>query len=637
MLTQIVLTQFKIHKATVLSLGDMLSVLTGENNSGKSSLLEAILIFQECYRITLTQIQRSNAKSVKAGQLQVGQYEFRSEFISAFASVRSENYLELFYQQSNTFNITVKLQLDEHPIELGFEVTKARNQTAYQITPQINAAELLTLNRYKPTQLISVIKSSPVASIVRNESYLHPCMLDKVISENATSHATMRNRLLRLNNQHRLDELQSQLRYIMGYDHFELRVQFDMNRDLYITAEFRRDSGQSFQDIAMLGSGTLQMLEVLISLNLQRDAKVRIVLLDEPDSYLHRHLQNQLLAKLRDIAINGVQIITTTHNEQIIAACKLSELLHLADPAEGMRVQSLSADLPKGRRVGLLASVERSRLYQRLGISGSAMSVLEAVEADVVVLVEGETDATLIAGLQARREQIFPVSSPKKVAFWSLNGISDLANKLKYWQELLSQIKNERSIWQKSVLVLDDDFLSHDETRRLGEVIKKRHHIDTLFWGSYTIESTLLANQHAFAKTLAKMFQQNHENIYQRLQNLIVTGPKLTDKIAAIEGQRKARSADFAGFDDKSLIQLTQGNAYVAYRTELEAAPNDIHRYYDKKDVFELLQTLYLQYREEYNQIFTPSELDCWLEVLSNTDASEWQPQWTQLLRRIYG
>lgn len=387
----------------------------------------------------------------------------------------------------------------------------------------------------------------------------------------------------------------------------------------------------------MLGSGTLQMLEVLISLNLQRDAKVRIVLLDEPDSYLHRHLQNQLLAKLRDIAANEVQIITTTHNEQIIAACKLSELLHLADPAQGMRVQSLSADLPKGRRVGLLSSVERGRLYHRLGVSGSAMSVLEAVEADVVVLVEGETDATLIAGLQARREQIFPVSSPRKVAFWSLNGISDLANKLKYWQEILSQIKNEKSIWQKSVLVLDDDFLSHDETCRLGEAIKKRHHIDALFWGSYTIESTLLVNQHAFAKTLAKMFQKNHENIYQSLQSLIATGPKLTDKVSAIEGQRKARSADFAGFDDKSLSQLTQGNFYANYRAELEAAPNNIHRYYDKKDVFELLEALYSQYREEYNQCMRISELDCWLDVVSGIDASEWQPQWLHLLKRIYG
>jgi hypothetical protein len=88
--------------------------------------------------------------------------------------------------------------LNDKRIDVGFFVSKARNETAYNISPKVSATNLVLLNRFDPKRLIALFKSSPVSSIIRNEEYLHPKKLAKLIAENE-SNLTMRNQLLRIN------------------------------------------------------------------------------------------------------------------------------------------------------------------------------------------------------------------------------------------------------------------------------------------------------------------------------------------------------------------------------------------------------------------------------------------------------
>lgn len=308
MIKRLKVKNFKIHKETEIFFQSPLSILTGENNSGKTSLLEALMIFSECYKTSLRKIQRATSKHVKQGRLAVGQFDFLdSVFIPYFASVRSENYYELFFQNASSFEIEADFESVEDsgdivPFTIAFEVKQGRNQTAYNIESKTRDDELVKLNQSKPEQLVEVIKSSPIASLMRNEPYMPPKMLQKQLAENAQV-STLRNRLLEISRQHKLQDLQGQLQFIMGFDDVDLRVTFDPNEDLYIQADFRIDTQDRYQDIAMLGSGTLQMLEVLVSLNLFSRAIHRVVLLDEPDSFLHRRLQQNLIAKLREVAV----------------------------------------------------------------------------------------------------------------------------------------------------------------------------------------------------------------------------------------------------------------------------------------------------------------------------------------------
>ncbi len=180
-----------------------------------------------------------------------------------------------------------------------------------------------------------------------------------------------------------------------------------------------------------------------------------------------------------------------------------------------MKVKPLSADLPAGRKIGILQSESKQNLYHTLGISASAMNILEAIESEQLVLVEGRSDRVYIEALQAKRRSLFPVPQEKQVAFWSINGISDLPNKLSYWKDILNNIRNEKSLWEKSILLLDRDALSNEEIDALSKSLSERYGIKTIFWNAYTIESILLENLTGFCRSFVKQFCCKIEPIQQ--------------------------------------------------------------------------------------------------------------------------
>ena len=634
MIKRLRVKNFKIHKDTEIVFESWLAILTGENNSGKTSLLEAVMILKECYEQTLRKIQRNNNTHVKAGHLAIGQFDFKpNEFVPYFASVRSENYYELFYQGEKSFELEVDFELENTSFTLGFTIEQGRNQTAYHIQSKTDVANLVLLNQFAPDSLLDVIKSVPVASVMRNEPYLTPKVLAKQLAENAQV-SSLRNRLLQIERLHKLTELQSQLQFIMGLDAFDLRVVFDPNEDLYITAEFRTDSKDPYQDIAMLGSGTLQMLEVLVSLNLAAKSSCRVVLLDEPDSFLHRALQKNLIAKLREIATNGVQIISTTHNEQIISSANLTELYHLGHPKQGQKVQALSAELPHGRATGFISPVAKSSVYDALGVSASAMNILEAIEADKLILVEGRTDALYLQALQTKRQQFMPVSHPQQVAFWSINGMSQIGYKLKYWKDILSNIKNAKSLWGKAQLLIDRDLLDEVEVQEVASKIEQHFKIKTLNVPSYTLESSFLLDQAKFKKLQAKMFQLPAETLEHAFVHW-ADNITVENRLSRIQGQRKDRIKDFEPLDSSLLKSLCDGNQYSQFIEQLKADPQQLARLADKDDVISLLRTLSdLSNATDYTALTHEAIM---LKLIDQIDTHTWPTEWTGILKQIYG
>lgn len=634
MIKRLRVKNFKIHKDTEIRFESFLGILTGENNSGKTSLLEAVMILKECYDQTLRKIQRSTNTHAKAGHLAIGQFDFKpSEFVPYFASVRSENYYELFYQGASSFELEADFQLGNTEFTLAFKVEQGRNQTAFNIQSKTDAANLMLLNQFEPEYLLDVIKSVPVSSVMRNEPYLPPKMLQKHLAENAQV-SSLRNRLLQIERLHKLTELQTQLQFIMGFEVFELRIAYDPNEDLYIYAEFRTHKKDPYQDIAMLGSGTLQMLEVLVSLNLAAKSSCRVVLLDEPDSFLHRALQQNLITKLREIAENGVQIISTTHNEQIISSAELSELYHLGNPKQGQKVQALSADLPHGRTTGFIAPVSKSSLYDALGVSASAMNILEAIESDKLILVEGRTDALYLQALQAKRQQFMPVAQPQKVAFWSINGIAQLGDKLKYWKEILSNIKNAKALWDKAQLLIDRDLLDEAEMQAVMDGVKDKFKINTHYVASYTLESSFLLDQAKFKKLLSKLFLLPDDAIEQEFTNW-AQDITVENRLTRIQGQRKDRIQDFAPLESTLLQSLCNGNQYNQFIEQLKADPHLLARLADKDDVIRLLRRL--SGISPTENLTTQTNEAIMLKLIDQLDMHTWPSQWTGVLKQIYG
>lgn len=81
-------------------------------------------------------------------------------------------------------------------------------------------------------------------------------------------------------------------------------------------------------DIASAGSGFLQVLLVLSLMLTQGDAQAQqVLLIDEPDAHLHLILQRTIYEELRSVAaLRGAQLLVATHSEKVIESAEPREL-----------------------------------------------------------------------------------------------------------------------------------------------------------------------------------------------------------------------------------------------------------------------------------------------------------------------
>jgi len=622
---QIKLINFKVHRNSTINFDQHLTIVTGENNSGKSSLLEGLLIFEECYRFTKHTIKKNTSGNVKKGLLQVGDFDFQSRFVSCFESVRSNDYSEVFYKDSNQIEIEINFELLDKSFAIGYKISKGRNGTVYQIVPQVSDDSLNILNYSLSDDCFSFIKSSPISSILQNEYFLPPIQVEKEVSK-GNNLSVLRNRLRMLEPSVVVD-IQNQVAKILGYQSFELRVLYDVNHDLYVSAQCRINDQES-QDLALLGSGALQLIEVLISIQLSGNTTFKVILLDEPDSHLHRLAQRRLVNTLRNIVGGSAQVILTTHNEQLVMSAKSGELIHLY-AADEMLATPIVAEFKSGRGKGFIENSQLNDIYSTLGVSASAMQYLEAIESDVVVFVEGRSDAKFIELLQAKRESLpFIAHSNKKVSFWSLGSITDLPSKLLHWKEILKDIKNNCSIWDKAVILIDMDYTSTDEMEALKENIQQRYHVDMLYWQCYTIESLLLEDLNLFCKAFATVFDISIDDVNRTVQNLLAD-ISLDDYKDNISKQRVQREKSYSIFSDKRL-KLNDGVNFSSYLNLLKNSNRLASLLFGKKDMHKLLANM-------VNDLELEVDVDMdnlLLLVFANIDTIP--PSWNNILKRIY-
>jgi putative ATP-dependent endonuclease of OLD family len=110
-----------------------------------------------------------------------------------------------------------------------------------------------------------------------------------------------------------------------------------------------------------------------------------LVVLEEPEAHLHPQLQHGLVAYLKEVVRDRpeVQVLITTHSDQIVAACDPDDLVVCVSTPEGPKARTV-------RRFNL-GNSHRRLARRHLDASRSA-----AIFADRVVLVEGVTDATVL-------------------------------------------------------------------------------------------------------------------------------------------------------------------------------------------------------------------------------------------------
>lgn len=287
-----------------------LTVLVGENGSGKSSILKALHWSIRCATL-----------ADSAGKVTLEQMDY----------VPSKEFLDLGHKLKiqNTLNgrkSTVKLVDDDHKIT-EIQISAARNDAGVKVKIDGPLKKALTNDETPSTAFIPGL-----AGLAEEETILAiPVMHRKASSGEGGS--ALRQVLLQISGSsegtgsdyRELEELSKWVGNVLPGVRFWIK--FDRLRDRNIDVRFMTPDmkvvGQSDQvawkAIEMAGTGFLQVVQIFAYLLY---FKPKLMLVDEPDAHLHPTRQQALIRALSEATAHfpDTQIIVSTHAPALVRA-----------------------------------------------------------------------------------------------------------------------------------------------------------------------------------------------------------------------------------------------------------------------------------------------------------------------------
>lgn len=186
--------------------------------------------------------------------------------------------------------------------------------------------------------------------------------------------------------------LSARIREYLGSDSSEpLQIEFALpsSRELFergIALQLSECKDQPSLSVSGLGSGyralfRLAVIETLI--DMQEGERKFLLLIEEPEIYLHVHLRRYFSKILRRVAERGNQVIFTTHS---------SEFVDLERPHEIVRLQKPSGGPTIVRQVAQKSTFDFARAKQKLRRLGNQ----ELFFSRYAILTEGQDDQGII-------------------------------------------------------------------------------------------------------------------------------------------------------------------------------------------------------------------------------------------------
>ena len=638
---------FKSFEDVKLHLNEGVSILTGVNNSGKTTVLEAVSLWHECFSKLIMQAGRGT-KNYQKGDYVLGNTQIRYFQFDQINSVRCPNFEDIFHNRDKRKKIVLNATITHNGenINVPFVIGAGSGQN-YDITLEgfstYNFERFNAFFRELP-QPIGLYYASPIAAIQQQEDFTTtPAIQDAIIKRNSAS--VLRNRLYTLYNNQQDPSLfpsfLDNLSYVLYNSKKKVALHSSSNiqRDKQVVFLAETNGKDIPKDIALLGSGTLQIIEILLNLyhtEPQRKDFI-IALLDEPDSYIHREIQGRLIELLTRFSVNN-QIIMTTHNEALIRKAGLSQLFHLEEKPKGEYRSLVNQELAKqeARFSGIMPPISRPMISALSGDT-TGLDFINAVEADVIIFTEGEEDARMIDILL--RQQ---TNNRKKYAYWILGGITEVFERIEHYKTVFSAIKNQKTLWEKSILIIDRDYLNDAHQTNLPAFFAKELNLKSHLWSSYTIESTLMTDLTKCAQLLAKWIKYMDKNIEPHEQiienHLVMSYSQL--KIELKTRFDRGETIEKMSYNYKNIRnKVNKLSAKPAYHFITEndiqlgtiLIPNHIENCLEKDELYKLMTKYDVEkvINEAIKMYPISFKIDSdFIPLIAQVDKSNWQSEW---------
>ena len=636
-ITKFQIKNFKSFKDITILFNPQLNVFTGVNNSGKTTVLEAISLWSECFGKLITRAERADKHlHINRGDYKLG-YAIKSYFdYRSIQSVRTTQYTDIFFDLKDKNKIELMMSLKnnhDEDIVIGFIIERSSGSNYKIYLKNYNTFDYPLFNRFFDNfpNPINFIFSSPIANLKPIEEYKsNPQIKDKIEQRNSIE--VLRNRLNLLDGISYPQFIEN-ISYILSNkeDDISFHTNSNIREDVEVHYNIKLNTRDTTKNLTLLGSGTLQIIEILLSLY-EKPKDLNLVLLDEPDSHIHRDIQKRLMKVLMNFSEN-LQIFISTHNESLIRSSKPEQIFHLERGVEKI-YKPILFDEQVYIENGLIPS-KHLKVLQDLG-NESALDFINALEADKLVLVEGKYDPKYIQHILDKHSDTHRTSN---IAYWSFEGIDNILKHIFSYKDMFSKIKNEKTLWEKSILIIDRDYLTESQANKLKVQLEKKLDIPVVIWNFYTIESVFLSNMNVFS-TLIKEYIAETKVTQQDIINDInheinrISQEKLSEFDTIIKGKFLKWISDKQGlFDKNGLSQiLPQATAYSDMRefhkAKLEA--NEIDSLATKDDIEDIIKNVILKYKP------TDETINYFELILKNVSKNRlWFDEWNVMIDKV--
>ncbi len=457
-LTSVTIRRFKRITDASFDLAN-LNVLVGGNNSGKSSIIQA-LHFGVALLQSLALSNQWKASTLNPNQLIYSP----SEDIYALGSGG-----RLLQDPSKAMSLDFVLSSGD---SCGLDVSKGKNRNISVMIRNPHVAQQLS-----SLQSPFSIFSPGLAGIAKQENYVSDGVLLRTLAR-GDANLILRNILRRLStNEPSWSAFMTDLADI--FPNIDITFSYLSSTSEYIDVAVR--SGEYSVPLELAGTGVLQALQILSYIH---HFSPSIVVLDEPDSHLHPNNQRLLCGLLRRVSEErGTQILLTTHSRHVVDA--------LANAASFLWVRNGTVEVASSDdEIGILLDIGALDVKERAGLPSTTTAV---------VLTEDELTRSLELVLQSSG---FDMQTTAVLPYYGVTGINQL--------RALVNVIRKTNPHAKIVLHRDRDFLFDDEVEAWKKDVRQLG-VEPYVTAGRDIEASFINSSHLSAlnpELSAELFDQ---------------------------------------------------------------------------------------------------------------------------------
>lgn len=466
-ITEIEIKNFKTIENIKFTPNNNFNIVIGKNNIGKSTLFEAILLWEKCYLLLIQSNRKDFYNNSTNKHLSFKDLDF----------IRIIDDKNLFYASPYKATITFKISnsIDEFNLGISLEKPSSIKNSSLRVNKVIQSeftrfSSYINENSKKLDEIIFIYQTRPISNILQKEPFYNIGKIKKNI-EKGLSQEVLRNKIISKES-HELESLETNISNIIGEEiKFSKVTTYQKRNDEFITLNI------NYKDLYLQGSGLLQIIEILSTINYV-DAPLNILLVDEPDSHIHNNLQTKLMEYLKSIESNQTFVIT--HNDSFVNTAKEGEVFYLNEEV---------------KTSGELTALELNNfdlIKNELG--GIIMGLTKISNCKKVIFVEGNDDAIYLKKMITKYIEIKGFSFElNELMFFQLRGKDHFLRKVENIKRVLGQIFRNK----KYICIYDKDFTTLPNSSNMSSNIEHTlgHNSIAIHHNGYCIESTVFSEE----------------------------------------------------------------------------------------------------------------------------------------------